>query len=67
MMNDSLLKLAESGKWKDRAIELLQEKTDAGISVIHEFVSDWWQNLLSDESNIESFNEFISEQDIDDF
>ena len=58
---EDLLRLAESGEWKDRAIELLQEKTDARMLLIHEFVNDWWQNLLSDEDNIENFKDFVIE------
>ncbi|MFK2681111.1 hypothetical protein ACIXT9_02305 [Bacteroides fragilis] len=60
-MSDDLLELAESGEWRERAIELLQRETNAGLLVILEFVDCYWQNLASDEKNIEEFREFESE------
>lgn len=61
MSNDILLKLAESGEWKERAIELLQKQTDACLDVIQSFVSDYWQNLESDEQNLLDFETYAAE------
>ena len=61
-MNDNLRELAENGEWKDRAIELLEKATIANETTIREFVDDYWQNMASDESNIEAFREFETER-----
>lgn len=61
MSEEKLLELAESGEWKDRAIELLQRKTNACLDVIQSFVSEHWQNLASDEENLHSFEIYESE------
>ncbi len=61
MSEKQLLKLAESGEWKDRAIELLQQQTNACLDVILSFVCDHWQNLASDEENLYNFEIYESE------
>lgn len=61
MSDKQLLKLAESGEWIDRAIELLQRKTNACLDVILSFVCDHWQNLASDEENLYNFEIYESE------
>lgn len=61
MSEEKLLKLAKSGEWKDRAIELLQRKTTACLDVIQSFVCEYWQNLASDEENLHNFEVYKSE------
>ncbi len=61
MSDKQLLKLAESGEWIDRAIELLQQQTNACLDVILSFVCDHWQNLASDEENLYNFEIYESE------
>lgn len=61
MSEEKLLELAESGEWKDRAIELLQQKTNACLDVIQSFVCEYWQNLASDEENLYNFEIYESE------
>ena len=46
--------------WKDRAVEVLLQNSDAGEMRIREFVDEHWQNLLLDKDNIEAFNEWLS-------
>lgn len=45
----------EQGLWRERAIHLLERKTDAPLPDILEFVGEHWQNCASDEENIEAF------------
>ncbi len=59
MTENESLELAESGEWRDRAIEILEEQTDAHIGDIIGFVDEEWQNLLSDEENIELFRGYL--------
>lgn len=61
MSDKQLLKLAESGEWRERAINLLQRKTSACLDVILSFVCDHWQNLASDEENLYNFEIYESE------
>lgn len=61
MSEDKLLKLAQSGQWKERAIELLQKRTNACLDVILSFVAEHWQNLESDEENIHNFEMYESD------
>ncbi len=61
MSEKQLLKLAQSGQWKDRAIQLLQRKTDSCLDVILSFVADYWQNLESDAENLHNFSVYESE------
>lgn len=50
----------EQGMWKDRAVEILQEQTDADEMTIREFVDEHWQNLLLDEDNIIAFKHYLA-------
>lgn len=50
----------EQGMWKDRAVEILQEQTDADEMTIREFVDEHWQNLLLDEDNVEAFKQWTA-------
>lgn len=52
-------KMAASGEWKDRAIDILNEYTIAHEGDIQEFVDKHWQNLCSDEKNLQDFYNFI--------
>lgn len=61
MSEQQLLKLAESGEWRERAIDLLQRKTNACLDAINSFVEMYWQNLLSDEENFYNFETYRSE------
>lgn len=61
MCEDKLLKLAQSGAWKERAIELLQKRTNACLDVIVSFVAEHWQNLESDADNLYNFELYESE------
>lgn len=61
MSEDKLLKLAQSGQWKERAIELLQKRTNACLDVILSFVAEHWQNLESDEENLHNFEMYESD------
>lgn len=61
MSEATLSKLAESGQWKERAIELLQRKTRACLDVILQFVECYWENLLPDEDNIYNFEQYEAE------
>ena len=61
MSDQQLLKLAESGEWRERAINLLKRKTNACLDVILSFVYDHWQNLASDEENLYNFEIYESE------
>lgn len=61
MSDQQLLKLAESGEWRERAINLLKRKTNACLDVILSFVCDHWQNLASDEDNLYNFEIYESE------
>lgn len=61
MSEEKLLKLAESGEWKDRTIGLLRRKTNAHLDVIQSFVSEHWQNLASDEENLYNFEIYESD------
>ena len=61
MSEEKLLELAQSGQWKDRAIELLQKSTNACLDVILSFVAEHWQNLESDEENLHNFEMYESD------
>lgn len=61
MSEEKLQELAESGEWKERAIELLQRKTKACLDLILSFVNEYWQNLASDEENLHNFEVYESE------
>lgn len=61
MSEEKLQELAESGEWKERAIELLQRKTKACWDLILSFVNEYWQNLASDEENLHNFEVYESE------
>lgn len=64
MSEKQLLKLAESGDWKERAIRLLERKTNACLDVILSFVNDYWENLSPDEDNLHNFQVYNSEYDM---
>lgn len=49
---------AEQGLWRERAIHMLEQEADAALSDILEFVGEHWQNLASDEENIEAFRQW---------
>lgn len=51
---------AEQGLWRERAIHLLEQETDASLPDILEFVGEHWQNLASDEENIHAFRRWIA-------
>lgn len=56
ILRDRYLELtAEQGLWRERAIHLLEQETDATLPDIIEFVEDHWQNLATDEENIGVF------------
>ncbi|MDR1504569.1 MAG: hypothetical protein LBT43_19145 [Prevotella sp.] len=59
--NKVMLELAESGEWRDRAIEILENRTEAHIGDIIGFVNEYWQNMGSDEENLEEFIEYMKE------
>lgn len=61
MSEEKLQELAESGEWRERAIELLQRKTKACLDLILSFVNEYWQNLASDEVNLHYFEVYESE------
>lgn len=61
MSEEKLQELAESGEWRERAIELLQRKTKACLDLILSFVNEYWQNLASDEENLHDFEVYESE------
>lgn len=61
MSEERLQELAESGEWKERAIELLRRKTKACLDLILSFVNEYWQNLASDEENLHNFEVYESE------
>lgn len=61
MSEERLQELAESGEWRERAIELLQRKTKACLDLIISFVNEYWQNLESDEENLHYFEVYESE------
>lgn len=61
MSEATLLKLAESGEWKERAINLLQRKTKACLEIILQFVECYWENLLPDEDNLYNFSQYEAE------
>lgn len=61
MSEEKLQELAESGEWKERAIELLRRKTKACLDLILSFVNEYWQNLASDEENLHNFEVYESE------
>lgn len=61
MSEEKLQELAESGEWRERAIELLQRKTKACLDLILSFVNEYWQNLESDEENLHNFEVYVSE------
>lgn len=61
MSEEKLQELAESGEWRERAIELLQRKTKACLDLILSFVNEYWQNLESDEENLHNFEVYESE------
>lgn len=49
--------------WKDRAVEMLLQNSDADEMRIREFVNEHWQNLLLDKDNIEAFKEWLSAEE----
>ena len=49
----------EQGFWREQAIHLLEQETDASLPDILEFVGDHWQNLASDEENIALFQQWM--------
>lgn len=49
---------AEQGLWRERAIHMLEQETDASLPDILEFVGGHWQNLASDEENIAAFRQW---------
>lgn len=52
----------EQGLWREQAIHLLEQETDASLSDILEFVGEHWQNLASDEENIASFRQWAGKR-----
>lgn len=61
MSERELQQLADSGQWKERAIELLQKRTDACLDVILSFVAEHWQNLAEDDENLSNFEIYEGE------
>lgn len=61
MSEEELLELAESGEWRDRAIEMIHRRSKAPFDLIVEFVVGHWQNLVSDEENLHNFEIYESE------
>ena len=61
MNKKELQRLADNGEWKERAIELLQHKTEACLDVIVSFVNEHWEHLDSDEENLYNFELYESE------
>lgn len=61
MSEEQLQELAESGQWKDRAIDLLRRKTKACLEIILSFVNGYWENHASDEENLHNFEVYESE------
>lgn len=61
MSEEELLELAESGEWRDRAIEMIHRRSKAPLDLIVEFVVGHWQNLISDEENLHNFEIYESE------
>lgn len=49
--------------WKDRAVEVLLQNSNAAEIQILEFVDEHWQNLLLDKDNIEAFKEWLSAEE----
>lgn len=47
----------EQGLWRERAIHILEQKSSASLPDILEFVGKHWQNLASDDENIETFRQ----------
>lgn len=45
--------------WKDRAVDVLLQNSDADEMRIREFVDEYWQNLLLDKDNIEAFKQWL--------
>lgn len=59
ILMDRYLELcAEQGLWRERAIHVLGQETDASLPDILEFIGEHWQNLASDEENIASFRQW---------
>ena len=54
----------EQGLWREQAIHLLEQETDASLSDILEFVGEHWQNLASDEENIASFRQWLAQDKV---
>ena len=55
----------EQGLWREQAIHLLEQETDASLPDILEFVGDHWQNLASDEENIALFQQWTGKHTAD--
>lgn len=51
--------LIEGREWRENAIELLQEHTDASLNDIVDFCDTYWQNLLPYTENLKAFQEYI--------
>lgn len=49
---------AEQGLWRERAIHVLGQETDASLPNILEFIGEYWQTLASDEENIALFRQW---------
>ncbi len=49
----------EQKTWKERAIEILLQNSDADEVLIREFAEEHWQNLLLDSDNIEAFKNWL--------
>ncbi|BBL00449.1 hypothetical protein A3BBH6_06850 [Alistipes onderdonkii subsp. vulgaris] len=61
ILRDRYLELCvEQGLWRERAIRILEQESDASLPDILEFVGEHWQNLASDEENIEAFRRWIA-------
>lgn len=61
MSEKKLMELAENGLWRERAIKLLQRKTNACLDMIVSFVEMHWQNLMPDSENLHNFEVYESE------
>ncbi len=55
------LNLANSGEWRDKAISFLERTTDVSIELILDFVTLYWENLDSDQHNLDNFQEYLKE------
>ena len=56
-----MLERAEDGSWEEKALGYLSNMTDADFIVIAEFVDEHWENLDTDENNLQHFKQYIND------